>query len=368
MEVATGFFVEAGFIGVLLYGDGRVSKRTMFWSTFVVALGTIISTTWILAANSWMQTPAGYEMDSQGRFAPVNWWEVIFTISFAWRFPHMLLAVLLSASLLIAGISAYYLIKMRARKFAMRSLSFGLGLLAIVIPFQLMIGDSVAGNVLGPHQAPKIQALEGNWDSTNTGYNVFVIPDMEAQENLVQVTIPLLGSYISKDFSGQTATPGLLETPRDLQPNMWTMFWGFRVMFYGSMFIFATAMIGVVLRLRQRLDTARWFHKFVLWMTPVGIIAILGGWVVAETGRQPWVVYGQLRTADAVSALATPQMIFSLSAFVGTYLTMLTIYIVYLVKTVRTGPERDDPRLRPAAPDGLDPSAALAGAGERSGS
>lgn len=368
MEVVTGFFVEAGFIGVLLYGDGRVSPRTMFWSTCVVALGTVISTTWIIAANSWMQTPAGFSTDAQGRFVAENWWEIIFTVAFAWRFPHMLLAVLISASLFIAGISAVYLLRGRARGFAKRSFSFGVGLIAIVIPFQLMIGDNIAGNVLAPYQAPKIQSLEGNWDSTNTGYNIFVIPDMAEQKNLVQVTIPLLGSYISKDLSGKTPTPGLSETPKDLQPNMWTTFWGFRVMFFASMFIFAGAMMGVILRMRRRLDTARWYHKYMLWVTPVGILAILGGWVLAETGRQPWVVYGQLRTADAVSGLATPQMVFSLSTFVALYLTMLTVYIVYVVRTVRTGPERDDPRRRPDAPDGIEPAGHRELVGDRSGS
>jgi cytochrome d ubiquinol oxidase subunit I len=342
MEVVTAFFVEAGFIGVLLYGDGRVKKGMMFAATGLVALGTILSTTWIMAANSWMQVPQGYAIEN-GQFVPTSWLQAIFTPAFAWRFPHMLLAVLISASLFIAGISAYYLLKHRAQSFARRSFSFSLGILAMLLPLQLIVGDSVAGQVLAPYQPSKIEALEGNWESANTGYNLIVIPDNAAETNRLMITVPWLGSAIAKDLSGNTPTPGLLETAPDDRPNMWTVFYGFRAMFYGSVFIFAVAMIGVVLRLRRRLWDTPWFHKFVLWMTPVGIIAILGGWVTAETGRQPFVVFGQLRTADSVSNLATGEVVFSVAGFMLLYLGMLAAFIAYVVRTVKRGPERDHP-------------------------
>lgn len=344
MEVVTAFFVEAGFIGIMLYGDGRARKPLMFTATTLVALGTVLSTTWIIAANSWMQTPRGYQV-VHGQFVPTNWLKVIFTPSFVWRYPHMLIGVLISASMFIGGISAYYLVRDRSQMFARKSFSIALGALAILIPFQLFIGDHVAGNVLAAYQLPKLEAMEGNWNSTNTGYNIAVIPDLGSGSNLLQITIPRLGSYIAKDLSGRTATPGLLMTAPGDRPNMWTVFWGFRAMFYSSMLIFALAFIGVVLRLRRALWTTRWFHRLMLWFTPVGILAILGGWVTAETGRQPFVVYGLLRTSDAVSGLAPSELVFSVVGFMSVYAILLVAYIGYVVRTVRRGPEQDDPKL-----------------------
>jgi cytochrome bd ubiquinol oxidase subunit I len=342
MEVVTAFFVEAGFIGIMLYGDGRVREGVILASTIIVAVGTLLSTTWIIAANSWMQVPAGYKIVN-GQFVPTDWVRAIFNPAFVWRYPHMLLAVLISASWLIAGIAAYYLLKGRATEFARRTLSLALGAIFLLLPVQLDVGDHVATEVVGKYQLTKLEALEGNWASTNTGYNLFVIPDMSGQRDLVRITVPLVGSYIGKDLSGHTPIPGLLLTPPADRPNMWTVFFGFRAMFYSAMVMFAAALTGVVLRLRRRLYTTRWFHKLVLWMTPIGVIAIIGGWVTAETGRQPWVVYGHLRTSAAVSNLATPSLLFSFVGFLAIYLVMLTIWVVYVARTVRRGPERDDP-------------------------
>ena len=341
MEVVTAFFLEAGFIGVMLYGDGRVRERTMFICCCLVALGTLLSTTWILAANSWMQTPSGYRI-VDGQFQPANWWEIIFSPSFPWRFPHMLLAVLISASFLIAGVAAYYLRAGRAKHFARRTFSMALGVLAILLPAQLWLGDSLALEYVVPDQPAKFAAFEGNWADGNTGYLLFVVPDQAAQTNRTQIGVPWLGSAIGKDLSGNLPTPGLAAVPVDEQPNMWASFYGFRTMFYGSMLMFAAALLGVVLRLRRKLFSARWFHTFVLWLTPIGVIAIIGGWVVAEAGRQPWVVYGQLRTADGVSHLPTGTVLASLVAFILTYLLLLVAWVAYVVRTVRRGPDEDD--------------------------
>ncbi|HEV7962331.1 MAG TPA: cytochrome ubiquinol oxidase subunit I, partial [Actinoplanes sp.] len=290
MEVVTAFFLEAGFIGVMLYGDGRVKERTIFISTCLVALGTLLSTTWIMSANSWMQTPSGFTI-VDGQFQPTSWREVIFNPSVVWRYPHMLVAVLISTAWLVGGIAAYYLIKGRVREFARRTLSLSLGVVAVLLPLQLDLGDHTAGYVI-KYQPAKLEALEGNWTSTNTGYNVFAIPDMSQQRNKVVITVPRLGSYIAKDLSGNTPTPGLLLTAKADQPNMWYVFWGFRVMFYASLLMFAAALTGVVLRIRRKLYSARWFHKLLVWMTPAGVVAVIAGWVTAETGRQPFVVYG----------------------------------------------------------------------------
>ncbi|WP_433475030.1 cytochrome ubiquinol oxidase subunit I [Spirillospora sp. CA-142024] len=345
MEVVTAFFVEAGFIGVLLYGDGRVRKSTMFASTVMVALGTLLSSTWIIAANSWMQTPAGFTI-VDGRFEPTDWTRVIFNPSFIWRWPHMVAAVLISAAFFVAGISAWYLVKGRAQAFARRSMSIALGVAALLMPVQLYLGDNVAGHEL-PHQASKFEAIEGNWNNGDTGFVLFEIPDQLAARNIAELDVPCLGSAIAKDLGCATPMPGLKLTPVADRPNMAATFWGFRIMFLAGVLMFGTAFAATILRMRNRLWTARRFHQFVLWTTPSGILAILGGWVTAEAGRQPWIVFGRLRTSDAVSRLAPGEVLFSVIGFSVLYLIMLVAYIAYIVHTVRLGPERDDPRHEP---------------------
>jgi cytochrome d ubiquinol oxidase subunit I len=343
MEVVTAFFVEAGFIGILIYGENRVGQRTMFAATVMVAIGTILSTTWILMANSWMQTPQGFT-ERNGRFEPTNWIHVIFNPSFMWRYPHMLVAVLISAGLFITGIGAYYLVKGRSRLFAKNTVSIGLGVVAVLIPLQLFLGDHVAGAVL-PRQPGKAGAMEGNWGTANTGYVLFAIPDMAGQRDKVKISVPCLGSFISKDLTCKTGIPGLSQLVPDKQdqPNMASVFWGFRTMWYASIVMFGVAFYATILRFRRKLWTSRRFHRFLRWMVPLGILAILGGWVSAETGRQPFVVYGYLRTSAAVSRLASAQVLFSFIGFVALYAAMLGLYIAYIVHAVRTGPERDHP-------------------------
>jgi len=269
---------------------------------------------------------------------------VIFNPSFGWRVAHMLAGVLVSAAFMIAGISAWYLIKDRHLDVARRGLSIALGSAAILLPVQMYLGDAVAVQYIEKYQMPKLEALEGNWTSTNTGWIAVVIPDQAAAKNSLTVTVPWLGSAIAGDWTGRTPTPGLLLTPPALRPNVLATFYGFRVMFYGSLVMFAAAMMGVVLRLRGRLYTARWFHRLVLVALPMGVLAIIGGWVLAETGRQPWIVYGKLLTADAVSPLHTWPVVGSLSLFVVVYGSLVGAYIYYVVRVVRQGPEgADDP-------------------------
>jgi cytochrome d ubiquinol oxidase subunit I len=350
MEVVTAFFVEAGFIGVLLYGDGRVRKSTMFLSTVMVSLGTLLSSTWIIAANSWMQTPAGFKIVN-GQFQPTDWTQVIFNPSFIWRWPHMLAAVLISAGFFVAGISAWYLKQGRVKSFARRSMSLALGVAALLMPVEVYIGDNVVGHEV-VHQLPKLAAIEGNWNNGNTGYVLFAIPDQEAAHNIVELDVPCLGSVIAKDLTCKKAAPGLKVVPPALRPDMAATFWGFRVMFLAAVLMFGTVFAATVLRIRRRLWTASRFHTFVLWTTPVGILATLGGWVAAESGRQPWIVFGLLRTSAAVSHLAPGEVLFSVFGFSALYLFMLVAYIVYIVRTMRVGPERDDPRREPSTGPG----------------
>jgi cytochrome d ubiquinol oxidase subunit I len=341
MEVVTAFFLEAGFLGLLIYGDGRISQRV-----------TLLSVTWILAANSWMQTPAGYSLVN-GQFLPRDWAQVILNPSFGWRTIHMLVGVLVSAAWFVTGISAWYLVRSRHLDVARRGLSIGLGAAAILIPVQMYLGDSIAAGYVIPYQLPKLEALEGDWTSTNTGYNLFLWPDQSAAKNDWVVTIPWLGSAIAKDWSGRTPAPGLLQTPPGLRPMVLPTFYGFRLMMYAAFAMFATAMVGVILRLRGRLHVTRWFHRWLLVLTPAGPLAIIGGWVLAEAGRQPWLVYGRLLTADAVSPLSTWQVLTSLALLILVYSILLGTYIWYVARVVRQGPEDrpvPEPVRAPVAP------------------
>jgi cytochrome bd ubiquinol oxidase subunit I len=357
MEVATAFFLEAGFIGILLYGEGRVSNRVTMFANVMVALGTLLSTTWILAANSWMQTPSGYTRVN-GQFQPRDWVSVLFNPSFPHRFFHMLFAVLIAAAWLIAGISAYYLARGRYRPFSRRSFSVAMGVLAILLPWQLFIGDNVASTMF-IYEPAKLITLEGNYNSLNSGWNVLIIPDPQAGKDIFQITIPNLSALLGPhDLSGQAKTPGINTIPKDERPNVYAVFYAFRVMFYSALVMFSTAMVGLYLRLRRKLYTSRRFLRWVTWTTPIGVIAIIGGWITAEAGRQPWVVYGQLRTGAAVSHLASGSMIFSLAGFVVLYLAMLTAWVTYLVRQVMRGPDPVDTTGTPGpGPQGTDPAA-----------
>ena len=348
MEVVTAFFLEAGFLGLLIYGEGRIGKPMMMFSACMVSLGTMLSVTWILVANSWMQTPAGYKV-VDGQFQPVNWLHVIFNPSFGIRFIHMLVGALVAAAWFICGISAWYFVKRRHLLIARRGLSVTLGVLSILVPLQIFIGDNVAGYV-ATYKLAQLEAMEGNWNSTNTGENMIVVPDQDAAKNDVQLTIPWLGSAMGgKDWSGHTAIPGLDLTPRDLRPGVLPTFYSFRAMWWPTVPMVAVVLAGIALRLRGRLFSTRWFHKLLIGFVPLGFVSIWAGWVLAETGRQPWLVNGLLRTADAVSPLKPWAVLTSLTVFVVLYLALLGTYVWYVARAVREGPG-DGPIVEPAAP------------------
>jgi cytochrome d ubiquinol oxidase subunit I len=358
MEVVMAFFLEAGFLGLLVYGEGRIGKRMMMFATCMVSLGTTLSVTWIMVANSWMQTPAGYKR-VDGQFQPVNWIHVIFNPSFGIRFVHMLLGALISAAWLIAGVSAWYFVKRRHLPLARRGLSIALGALAVILPLQGFIGDEVVSYV-AKYKTPQFEAQEGNW-APNTGYNILEIPNQAGPTNHWQVSIPWAGSAISKDWSGDTTIPPLSLTPKNLRPQILTTFYGFRVMWFGWLLMLAVAMVGVILRLRGRLYTTGWFHKVLLVMIPSGFLAVWGGWVLAETGRQPWLVYGKLLTAAAVSPLKTGVVLTTFVLFVLIYVALLATYAWYVARAVREGPgdgpldEPSVPSLRPEPQSGMAP-------------
>jgi cytochrome d ubiquinol oxidase subunit I len=339
LEALTAFFLEAGFIGILLYGEGRVSKRVTMVATCLVALGALLSTAWILAANSWMQTPAGYR-EVNGQFQPTNWFDAIFNPAFDWRFPHMVLAVLISSAWFLAAIGAYYLLRHRALPFARKTLSISLAAAAILLPIQLNVGDNMATYMSAVYQPPKVLAAEGNFTSGNTGWNIFTIPDQAQQRNYVQVSLPNAESvFVFHNFSGDESVPSLTTIPKNLQPTVAPVFWGFRLMLYAAWAMFSVAFIGVIMRLRRRLYTEGWFLRLVLWMLPVGVIATIAGWVVSESGRQPWLVYGKLLVNNSASSLSTGEIIASLAAFWIVYLGLITAWIRQILREVRRGPD-----------------------------
>ena len=308
-------------------------------SACMVALGALFSTAWILDANSWMQTPTGYR-EVNGQFQPTNWLRAIFNPAFNWRFPHMVLAVLVAASWFIAAIGAYYLLRRRALPLARKTMSIGLVAAAILLPIQLNVGDSMATYMTEVYQPDKLIAAEGNFNNGNTGWTWFAIPDQAQQRDYVQLSIPYAESVFDfHNFSGDESVPGLKTIPPDLQPTVAPVFWGFRLMIYGAWAMFSVAFIGVIMRLRRRLYTERWFLLLVLWMLPVGVIATIAGWVVSESGRQPWLVYGKLLVNKSASSLSTGELIASLAAFWIVYLALITVWIRQVVREVRRGPD-----------------------------
>jgi len=281
-----------------------------------------------------------------GQFPPVHWLHVIFNTSIWIRFIHMLVGVLLCAAWFIAGISAWYFVKRRHLPVARRGLSVALGVLAVAVPVQMFLGDSAA-NYVAKYKLPELLAMEGHWDSNSNGENIIIVPKPSEERNAWQVTIPWLGSAIAKDWSGKTDVPGLKTVPEAERPPLLPVFYGFHAMWVPTLLMMWAVVASIALRLRGRLFSARWFHKLLVWMTPIGFLGIWGGWVTAEAGRQPWIVYGKLLTAQAVSPLKPVPVLVSLILFIAIYLTLFGVFARYVVKTVREGPG-EGPLVEPA--------------------
>jgi cytochrome d ubiquinol oxidase subunit I len=341
-EVITAFFLEAGFLGIMLFGWDRVGDRLHFVSTCMVAIGTLISAFWILSANSWMQTPAGFTVEN-GRAIATDWWKVIFNPSFPIRYAHMVLGCFLTTAFAVAGMSAWMILRGRkepAEKVAGAriSLSMALWFAVIFTPIQIFVGDSHGLAVL-KLQPTKLAAIEANWDrQDNMPLLLFAIPNMQAEKNDFEIGIPRLGSFIlTHDFSG--VVPGLKDVPRDQRPPVWPVFYAFRIMVALGMAMLGLSLWSLYLRWRGTLFTNRWFLNAAMLMTPSGFGAVLFGWFTAEIGRQPYIVYGQLRTADAHSPLTVGAVTTSLVAFMIAYAFIFGFGSYYLAKLLRKGPE-----------------------------
>ena len=337
-EVLTAFFLEAGFLGVMLFGWTRVGPGIHFVSTLMVAIGTLISTTWILASNSWMHTPQGIEIIN-GRVIPVDWWAIIFNPSFPYRLVHMALAAYLATALIVVSTAAWQLLHQKNNHQIRKMLSMGLWMIVLVAPIQAIVGDFHGLNTL-KHQPAKIAAIEGHWENKPgeaTPLIVFGLPDMQAEKNHFEVAIPHLGSLILKhSWNGQI--PALKEFPASDRPNSTIVFWTFRVMVGLGMLMIALGLFSVWLRWKKSLYQNKFFLRFALWMGPAGLVAILAGWYTTEIGRQPWIVYGLMRTADAVTKHSVAELSFSLALFVLVYLTVFGTGVIYLLRLLRIGP------------------------------
>jgi len=339
-EVLTAFFLEAGFIGIMLFGMDRVSSRLHFISCFMVALGAMFSAFWILAANSWMQTPAGFTM-SGDKFEIASWWSAIFNPSFPYRFAHMVTAAYITGTFVVIGISGFYLWRRQHLDFAKTGLSIAMWLALILVPLQLLLGDLHGRNSL-EYQPIKVAAMEGDWE-TQPGQPLvlFAWPDEAAERNDYTLEIPKLGSAIlTHDWNGEVE--GLKAVAPSERPPVPYVFFAFRLMIGIWVVLFAITVIGAFLRWRGRLYDSRWFNITCAFSSPLSFLAILSGWTVTEVGRQPWIVYGHLRTADAVSPVAASAVKTSLALFVIVYTVLLLAFFYYATRTVLAGPRGPD--------------------------
>jgi cytochrome d ubiquinol oxidase subunit I len=338
-ETLTSFFLEAGFLGIMLFGESRVGPKLHFLATCMVCLGTTLSSAWIMSANSWMQTPNGVIVE-HGRLIVTDWWKVIVNPSWPVRLPHMLLAAYLSAAFLVSGVSAWYLLRRRETAFARKTLSLGMGAVCILIAVQVFVGDQV-GSTLVKYQPAKLQAAEGWWDKTTpspTAYLWVIVPDQAGQRNRFQMGTPYFGSiWLTKTLKGTVG--GLRNTPVDQQPRMLLVFYSFKLMLALGMTMFTLAVISLWLRWHGRLYSARWFLRTLVVMTPSGVVATLGGWYTAEIGRQPFVITGIMRTADAMSPVPASTLLSTLIVFVGVYAIFFLAFLVFTLRLIRRGPE-----------------------------
>jgi cytochrome bd ubiquinol oxidase subunit I len=339
-EVLTAFFLEASFLGVMLFGWKRVSPRVHFFATCMVAVGTLISTFWIISANSWMHTPAGYEI-KDGVFFPQSWFAIIFNPSFPYRLVHMTLAAFITTCFVIGGVSAAYLLRNRHKEAALLQLKLAIVFASIAVPLQIFAGDLHGLNVR-EHQPIKLAAMEGHWE-THRGAPLILwaVPDETTETNRQQLAIPKLGSLIlTHEWDGEVK--GLKDFPREERPPVAPVFYAFRVMVAIGLSMLALVFWSLVQWRREKISQSKVLLRAWTVMTPTGFIAVLAGWYTTEIGRQPYLIYGLLRTTDAASAVDSTSVLTSLLVFGCVYLFVFSAGVWYLFKLLRKGPQPAD--------------------------
>jgi cytochrome d ubiquinol oxidase subunit I len=348
-EVLTAFFLEAGFLGVMLFGMDRVGRGLHLLATMMVAFGTLLSAFWILAANSWMQTPAGHAINAAGQFVPEDWFAVIFNPSFPYRLVHMTLAAYLTTAFVVGGIGAWHLLRDRDNAPARLMFSMAMWMAAIVAPLQIVVGDLHGLNTF-EHQPAKIAAIEGHFE-TNAGAPFYLIglPDMAAEQTRYAIEIPKLGSLLlTHDLNG--TVQGLKAWAPADRPNAAIVFWSFRIMVGLAFLMAAVGLYSLWQRYRGRLYASRGLQIMSIVMAPAGFIAVLAGWVTTESGRQPYTVYGLLRTSDSLSPIDAPAVGSSLFAFILVYFAVFGAGIFYMLRLMLKRPELSEPGLPPNEP------------------
>ncbi|MEA3153634.1 MAG: cytochrome bd ubiquinol oxidase subunit [Betaproteobacteria bacterium] len=344
-EALTAFFLEAAFLGILLFGRRLVPQWAHFASAVIVAAGTLFSAFWILAANSWMQTPAGFEIVN-GQFIPTSWMSVIFNPSFPFRLVHTVVAVYLTTAFTVIGVAAWYLRRDRHVEEAKIMIGMGVMLASVLVPAQVVLGDLHGLNTLR-HQPTKLAAMEAIWESgPGQPAVLFAIPDAAAETNRFEISIPKLASfYLTHDWNGHVE--GLKAVPRQERPPVTPVFFAFRTMVGMWLIMLGMTLWSWVLLGRRKLYSCRAFLRVAVWTIPVGYIAVTAGWITTEVGRQPWVVYRHLRTAEAVTpSLSGADVMASLVLYGLVYAVIFGAGVYYLVRLVQRGLPDDLPVLR----------------------
>ncbi len=338
-EVLSAFFLEAGFLGVMLFGRQKVGPVLHFVATLMVAVGTLGSAFWILAVNSWMHTPAGYGVNEAGQFIPLDWWAIVFNPSFPYRLVHMVLAAYLTTALVVGGVGGWHLLRDRADPAARKMFAMAMGMLVCVAPLQIVAGDLHGINTF-EHQPAKIAAMEGHYESHEGGAPLilFGIPDDEAETTRFALEIPYLGSFIlTHSLTGDV--PGLKSFPVGERPSAEIVFWSFRIMVGLGFAMLGLGIWAAVLRFRGRLFESAWLFRVAAVMGPMGFVAVLAGWITTEVGRQPWTVYGLLTTADSVAPIETAAVASSLIAFILVYFAVFGAGTFYILRLLHRAPE-----------------------------
>ncbi|MFW2468880.1 MAG: cytochrome ubiquinol oxidase subunit I [Candidatus Puniceispirillaceae bacterium] len=348
-EVLSAFFLEAGFLGVMLFGMNKVGKGLHFFATLMVAIGTLFSAFWILSVNSWMHTPAGYGFNEVGQFIPLNWWEIIFNPSFPYRLVHMVLAAYLTTAFVVGGVGAYHLLKDRTNKAARVMFSMAMWMAAIVAPLQIIAGDIHGLNTL-EHQPAKVAAMEGHFETQKGAPLIlFGLPDMVAEETKYAIEIPKLGSMIlTHEWDGEVK--GLKAWPVEDRPNATIVFWSFRVMVGIGVAMMMLGFWSLWLRLRGKLFDAPVTYVMAMVMGPSGFVAVLAGWITTEVGRQPYTVYGVLKTVDSASPLDAPAVAISLAVFAGVYFIVFGTGVFYILRLMSKKPQNGESGLEKGIP------------------